>query len=163
MSSGWISPGRRTNLGLIVYQREIQKDGVVRLHSASCEFLYRRLCPGVLVVTITGDDKGEFGMAPLHELDAEIARGAPLALFVDTRAARGAATSVTEDWTAWFAGNQKNLRSVAILATSKFVQLIVSIAKHLSRTGEMIRIYTEGARFEQAIAREAPGFTGASI
>jgi hypothetical protein len=145
-----------------MYQREIQKDGTVRLHSASCEFLYCRLRPGVLLVTITGDDKGEFGMAPLHEFDAEIARGTPLSLFVDTRAARGAATSVTEDWTAWFAGNQKNLRSVAILATSKFVQLIVAIAKHLSRTGEMIRIYTEETRFEEAIVREAPGFTSSS-
>ena len=139
-----------------MYQREIQKDGTVKLYSAGCAFLYRRLRPGVLLVTITGDDRGELGMAPLHELDAEIARGAPLSLFVDTRAARGAATSVTEDWTAWFAGNQKNLRGVSILATSKFVQLIVSIAKHLSRTGEMIRIYTEEARFEEAIARETP-------
>jgi hypothetical protein len=137
-----------------MYQREIQSNGTIKLHSAGCAFLFRRLRPGVLLVTITGDDKGEFGMAPLHELDAEIARGSPLSLFVDTRAVRGAATSVTEDWTAWFAANQKSLRSVSILATSKFVQLIVSISKHLSRTGEMIRIYTEEARFEEAMARE---------
>jgi hypothetical protein len=39
------------------------------------------------------------------------------------------------------------------------VQLIVAIAKHLSRTGEMIRISTEDARFEDALTREAPGFT----
>jgi hypothetical protein len=140
-----------------VYQREIHKDGTISLRSVNCEFLYRRLRPGALHVTIVGDDKGEFGMAPLHEMDAEIARSAPIALFVDTRGARGAATSVTEDWTAWFASNQGNLRSVSILATSKFVHLIVSIAKHLSRTGEMIRIYTDEAPFEAAVAREVRG------
>lgn len=141
---------------MATFEREIRKDGSISLQSPGCTFVYQRLRPGVLLVTITGDDKGEFGMAPLQELDAEIARGGPLALFVDTRAARGAATSVTEDWTAWFAANQKNLRSVTILATSKFVHLIVSIAKHLSRTGEMIRIYTEDAPFTEALAREAP-------
>lgn len=140
-----------------MFQREILKDGTVCLRSAGCTFVYRRLRAGAVLVTITGDDKGEFGLAPLQELDAEIARGVPLSLYVDTRAARGAATSVSEDWTAWFANNQKGLRAVSILATSKLVHLIVSIAKHLSRTGEMIRIYTEEARFEEEVAREAAG------
>jgi hypothetical protein len=140
-----------------VFQREILKDGSICLRSAGCSFVYRRLRPGAVLVTITGDDKGEFGLAPLHELDAEITRSAPLSLYVDTRAARGAATSVSEDWTAWFASNQKNLRAVSILATSKLVHLIVSIAKHLSRTGEMIRIFTEEAAFEAAVGREAAG------
>jgi hypothetical protein len=143
---------------MATYEREIRKDGTISLYSAGCTFVYQRLRAGVLLVTISGDDKGEFGMAPLQEVDAEIARGGPLALFVDTRAARGAATSVTEDWTAWFAANQKNLRAVTILATSKFVHLIVSIAKHLSRTGEMIRIHTDEATFDEALAREAPAY-----
>lgn len=137
-----------------MHQREIQTDGTIALRGTRCAFVYRRVRPGVLLVTITGDDEGELGMAPLHEIDAEIARHAPLSLYVDTRAARGAATRVSEDWTAWFTTNRKNLRSVGILATSKLVHLIVSIAKHLSRTGEMIRIYTEAAPFEAALARE---------
>lgn len=142
-----------------MFRREIGKDGSVILRSDGCSFVYRRLRPGVLHVTITGDDKGEFGLAPLQEFDAEIARSGALSLFVDTRAAHGAALSVTEDWTAWFAANQKHLSNVSIFATSKFVHLIVSIAKHLSRTGEMIRIYTEEAPFEEAVARAAPGYT----
>jgi hypothetical protein len=78
---------------------------------------------------------------------------------VHTRPVPGAAASVTDEWTAWFSANQKQLSRVAILATSKFVHLIVSIAKLFSRTGEMIRIYSDEQELVACIARDVPGFT----
>lgn len=141
-------------------QREITNDGSVRLWSSSCSFVYTTLRPGVMLVTISGDDGGELGPAPLAELDAEIARFGPLDLFVDATAATGAETAVSEQWTSWFRDNRARLARVSILAPSKLMHLIVSVAKLLSRTGEMIRIYTTAEPFEQAIAREVPGFGG---
>ena len=140
-------------------RRESLPDGTVELHSPGCTFTYRRLKPGALLVTITGDDKGDFGTAPLDELTLEITRYKMLSLYVDTRAVRGAAASVTDEWTAWFSANEKQLSRVAILATSKFVHLIVSIAKLFSRTGEMIRIYSDEQELVACIARDVPGFT----
>jgi hypothetical protein len=142
-----------------MFEREQLPDGSVCLKTAACSFHYRRLRPGVVHVTIVGDDKGEFGMAPLDELAAEIARFSKLDMFVDTRDTVGAATSVTEDWTAWFQANRAKLGSVHILATSKFVTLIVSIAKHLSRTGDMIHIHSTPDTFEAAVRKLVPDAT----
>lgn len=150
-----LSPPSRPPPAAVPARRETLADGSVRLTGPSCGFLYRRLRPGLLLVNITGDDKGELGTAAIDEISAEIGRFGPLELFVDTAGASGVDTRVSELWTAWFRDNQPRLKRVSILATSRFVHLAVSIAKHFSRTGDLIRIYDDAAAFEQAIARAA--------
>jgi hypothetical protein len=140
-------------------RREVYKDGAVRLSCPTCAFVYRRLRPGVLLVSISGSDKGDLGTAPVDEVSAEIERFGPIDLFVDTRGAVGVAREASDLWTAWFRDNQQRLEQVSILATSRFVHLVVSVAKLFSRTGDLIRIYDEAESFEEAIAREAPGST----
>lgn len=139
-------------------RREVMKDGTVRLSAPSCAFAYRRLRPGALLVSISGHDKGDLGTAPLDEVSAEIARFGPIDLFVDTAAATGIATPVSDLWTAWFRDNKPRLKRVSVHAPSRFVRLVISVAKLFSGTGELIRIYDEAEPFDQAIAREAPGF-----
>jgi hypothetical protein len=139
-----------------VVEREVLADGTVRLKTATCSFHFRRLKPGALLVTVVGDDKGELGMAPLDEMSAEITRFSSLELLVDARSTTGVDTAVADHWTAWFKANRTKLKSVNILTTSKFMTLVMSIAKHLSRTGDMIAIHSKPEAFE-AIVRRSQG------
>jgi hypothetical protein len=142
-------------------QRESLTDGSARLRGKSCAFLYTRLRPSALLVTIAGRDLGELGSAPLDEMDAEIARfGEPLELFIDTSRAEAVSEAVSEAWTAWFTSRRARLQRVEILARSRMLELTIAVSKHFSRTGELIRIHNDAARFEAAIAAAVPGWTG---
>src|SRR5688572_6182407 len=94
-------------------QREILPDGAVRLAAGACSFLYRRPKPGVLLISIHGDDRGQFGPATVDEAAAEFNRTEQkLQLFVDTRGATGPTRDVMETWTEWFAANRQRLDRV---------------------------------------------------
>ena len=142
-------------------KRELLADGVVRLSAGKCDFLYSRLRPGALLVTIIGDDIGQFGSATVDEVANEYARfGKPLSLFFDLRGTQGPATPVMEMWTQWFANHRNNLKGVVLLVPpeSRVLHLSVSIARHLSQTGNLIRIYGDTNEFQAAIHGEAPEF-----
>ena len=128
-------------------ERVLLEGGAVRLSAAGCSFFYERQQPGVLLVTISGHDNGQFGTSTLDEIRAEIDREREIELFVDAREALGAAVSVSEEWTRFFELNQKNLKRVHVLVGSKVVYLTVAIAQHLSRTGNLIQIYSDPELF----------------
>ena len=129
-------------------KREILPGGDIRLSSGSCVFLYRRPRAGVLHVTISGYDNGQFGTATLDEILTAIAREGKIELFVDARDASGASVTVSEDWTRFFAANRERLKRVHVLVgESKVLQLTVSIAQHLSRTGNLMQIYSDAENF----------------
>jgi hypothetical protein len=120
----------------------------VRLTAGNCTFSFRRPRPGVLHVVIIGLDSGQFGTTTLDEIRAEIGRNRPIELFVDAREAVGAAVSVSDDWTKFFASHRSDLSRVHVLVGSKVVQLTVAIAQHLSRTGNLIQIYSDPELFD---------------
>ena len=70
-----------------------------------------------------------------------------LELFVDAREALGPAVSVSDDWTHFFSLNRRDLRRVSVLVGSKVVHLTIAIAQHLSRTGDLIQIYSDPETF----------------
>jgi hypothetical protein len=144
----------------LTVRREAVADGSVRLAAGNCEFNFVRLKPGTLLVTIVGDDVGQFGSATVDEVAAEYTRfGQPLILFFDLRRTIGPATPVMEMWTQWFANHRHNLRQVTLLVPpeSRVLHLSVSIAQHLSRTGNLIRICGNSDEFGRLIANESPG------
>ena len=137
--------------------REERPDGEVRLYDAACTFSFRRLSPspvgGALLVTITGNDTGQFGTRTLDEIRLELMRNRPLELFVDAREALGAAVSVSDEWTRFFALNREHLKRVSVLVGSKVVYLTVAIAQHLSRTGNLSQIYSDPEIFEARLPK----------
>jgi len=135
--------------------REVTPAGEVRLAAAGCAFVFKRLKPGTLLVTITGNDTGQFGTSTLDEIRLELLRERPLELFVDAREAVGAAVSVSDEWTRFFSLNREHLRRVSVLVGSKVVYLTVAIAQHLSRTGDLIQIYSDPATFNARVAASA--------
>ena len=132
--------------------RTATSDGKVRLMAATCAFDYERLRPGALLVTISGHDTGQFGSTTLDEIRLELLRHRPLELFVDAREALGPAVTVSDDWTHFFSLNRNDLRRVSVLVGSKVVHLTIAIAQHLSRTGELIQIYSDRATFAARVA-----------
>ncbi len=136
--------------------RTVAPNGELQLTAASCTFAYRRLCPGALLVTITGHDTGQFGTSTLDEIRLELLRHRPLELFIDAREALGPAVSVSREWTHFFALNRDQLRRVNVLVGSKVVELTIAIAQHLSRTGNLIQIYSDLETFEDRL-RAASG------
>jgi hypothetical protein len=128
--------------------REVLPDGSIRMTSGEAAFEFARPKTRVLVITITGYDQGQFGVAALDEIGSVLRVAAPLQLFIDARNAVGATVRVSQDWTSFFSRHQRDLAHVHVLAGSKMVELTVAIAGHLSRTGNLIKIYSDPAIFD---------------
>lgn len=134
-------------------KRELLPGGSVKLSSGDCTFVYQRPRPGVLHVTISGHDTGQFGTSTLDEIRAAINREGAIEMFVDAREAFGAAVSVSDEWTRFFSLNRENLSRIHVLVGSKVVYLTVAIAQHLSRTGNLIQIYSDPDLFISKLNR----------
>ncbi|MBC7899116.1 MAG: hypothetical protein H7070_03600 [Saprospiraceae bacterium] len=139
----------------IAIKREILSGGNVRLSAGDCIFLYERPRPGVLHVTISGYDTGQFGTSSLDEIHTAIGRDGVIELFVDAREAFGAAVSVSDEWTRFFSQKRDKLSRVHVLTGSKAVYLTVAIAQHLSRTGSLIQIYSDPDLFSNKLGNPA--------
>ncbi|HYG78399.1 MAG TPA: hypothetical protein VEK08_25585 [Planctomycetota bacterium] len=141
-------------------KREILNPETVRLAAGECSFTYRRLKPATLLLTIEGDDVGQFGTATMDEVNAEFERFGPVMLYLDTRRAVGPSTTVMEAWTAYFAANRRKFRGVHILVLpeSKLLHLTVSIVQHLSGMAGVLQIYGEPAKFQAALQKDVPSF-----
>jgi hypothetical protein len=129
--------------------RTIEPDGSITLRAGDCAFRFRRDVPGIVDVAITGIDDGQFGTATLDELRLALMRERPLELFMDVREAFSPAVGVSRDWTRFFAENRAQLKRVHVLVGSKVVELTIAIAQHLSRTGNLIQIYSDPESFER--------------
>jgi hypothetical protein len=132
--------------------REQLADGHWRLTAGDCRFVYRCPQPGVLCITISGHDLGQFGSSTLDEIAAVLSREQPVELFVDAREAVRAAVSVSNEWTRFFTSNRSRLARVHVLTGSKVMDLTVAIAQHFSGTGDLIQIYSDPVRYETRLA-----------
>ena len=130
-------------------------DGRLQLRAGAGSFTFQRLCRGALLITIDGNDTGQFGTAALDEIRLECLRHGPLDLLIDAHGAALVSTQVSQEWTRFFSDNRQQLRRVSVLTGSKLVNLAVAIARHLSHTGKLIQIYSDSELFAQR--REAAG------
>ena len=142
---------RRAEMEISGIKREIIPGGSILLSSGDCTFLYQRPRPGVLQIMISGHDTGQFGTSTLDEILTAINREGKLELFIDAREAFGAAVSVSDDWTRFFSFKREKLERVHVLVGSKVVYLTIAIAQHLSRTGNLIQIYSDPGLFESKL------------
>jgi hypothetical protein len=104
----------------------------------------------VVVITITGRDVGEHGDAPLRALDEELRRGA-FSLFVDARATQGATIDVSNVWAQWLRAHRDHLHQIHMLTGSRFVQLTADFVRRFAELGDAMRVYTDGAAFDEAL------------
>ena len=97
-----------------------------------------------------GRDAGEHGNAPLRALEEELARG-PFSLFVDARATLGASIDVSNVWAQWLRNHRDHLDQIHMLTGSRFVQLTADFVRRFAELGDAMRIYTDGAAFDEAL------------
>ena len=135
-------------------QREIGSDGTVTLKDERCTFTFRS-SPGVLDIRIEGVDRGQLGSAPLDEIARALVRDRPLELFIDATRASMPTVDVSREWTRFFSLNQKDLKRVSVLVSSRSVELTIAIAQHLSQTGKLIQIYSDEEIYEARKAQAA--------
>ena len=112
-----------------------------------------RPAPHVVLVTISGRDAGEHGNGPLLALEDELRNG-PYALFVDARRTLGASVDVSNVWAQWLRAHRDHLHRVHMLTGSKFVQLTADFVRRFAELGDTMRIYTDGAAFDEALRVE---------
>lgn len=133
--------------------KQLLPDGRVVLTAGGGEFTFQRLRRGALLVTMSGQDNGQFGTATLDEIRMEIMRYGALELLVDAAQAVLVSTEVSQEWTRFFSVSRDQLTRVSVLTGSKLMNLTVAIAQHLSQTGNLIQIYSDRALFDDAVAR----------
>jgi hypothetical protein len=131
----------------------IASDGSVVLESGNGKFVFQRITPGALLVTITGNDEGQFGSSALDEINLEIHRYGTLELLFDAERAELVTVKVSQEWTRFFSENRHHLKRVSVLTGSKLINLTVAIAQHLSQTGNLIQIYSDRELFQAALAK----------
>jgi hypothetical protein len=131
----------------------ISADGSTVLESGNGKFCFRRITPGALLVSISGNDQGQFGTSALDEIRLEILRHGKLELLVDAEQAELVTVEVSQEWTRFFATSREQLTRVSVLTGSKLINLTVAIAQHLSQTGNLIQIYSDRSLFETAVAK----------
>jgi hypothetical protein len=112
-----------------------------------------RPVPHVVVVTISGRDAGEHGQGPLLALEDEL-RAGPYTLFVDARRTLGASVDVSNIWAQWLRAHRDHLHGIHMLTGSKFVQLTADFVRRFAELGDAMRIYTDGAAFDEALRAE---------
>ena len=117
-----------------------------------CHLAIERLAAGVVVVRITGSDVGEFGEAPLRELQQYLDEGDSLELFVDARGAKGATVDVSSEWALWLRKHRARLEHVSMLTGAPFIRLTAKFVQRFADLGEVMRIYTDAAAFDAALA-----------
>lgn len=128
--------------------REIASDGSTVIRDEKCACSFRRLRAGAVEVRIVGADGGQFGTALIDEVALAIFRERSLELLVDAGDGSIMSVAVTTNWARFFELNRHHLQRVTILATSKPTVLAMGLIRYLSKTGDLIRIYTERETYE---------------
>lgn len=141
-----------------VIRRERTTSGALLLHASACSYEIHRAKPGVLYMAIAGNETCQLGRAPLGEVAAEASQFPSLRLFIDMTRLNGIAPEVSDDWTAWFKATQQSIAKVHAFVESPLVQLTVAVSQLVSRTGNLIRVHTDRAAFDTALAEVAPEF-----
>ena len=116
-----------------------------------------RPASGVVHVLLTGTDIGEHGEGPFLELTGDSERG-PLDIFIDARASLGISINVSRAWTKWFTKYRSRLRSVVLLAGSRFIQVTAKFVR--TPSGLEIDVLMDRAQFDQRLERAVTEMSG---
>jgi hypothetical protein len=126
--------------------------GSVIYEGVHCRLTIERPRPGIVLMTISGRDVGEFGDAPMSELLNGMDIGEPMELFIDARNAQGASLDVSNDWAQWLGKQRARFRQINMLTGSRFVQITADFVRRFAALADIMRIYTEGTAFDDALA-----------
>lgn len=131
--------------------RDILADGRVCLASPGGRYVFSRLAPDVLFIETAGNDAGEFGTLVVDEVASAFHPALPMTLLMDCRHGTGAVPSVNLTWIDFLAKHRQQFAHIDVLMTSRVLQLMAFVIRHLSRTSELVTIHTEPSRFDALV------------
>jgi hypothetical protein len=134
-------------------KKRTNDDDELRLKGQGATMVLTRLGPAIVLLSATGHDKGQFGDAPFEWLEREMGRHGVIEVFVDTREMFNATQTVADGWSEWIKRHRARLRRMSLLVSSKYVEMTLEVAKLFSRTGDLMRIYTDAPAFSDAISQ----------
>ncbi|HTC33966.1 MAG TPA: hypothetical protein VK724_11370 [Bryobacteraceae bacterium] len=134
-----------TNMGTQGLQ-EFHLDGV------HCALQIKRYPGGVVILTISGTDIGEFGARPMLALKEWVVDAEPVRLFIDAREVRGASISVSGEWAIWLRAQKANLQSISMLTGSRYVEITADFVRRFAELESIMRVYTDPVAFDAALA-----------
>jgi hypothetical protein len=117
-----------------------------------CTISVQRPHAGIVLVTFEGRDTGELGDAAFQEIAKHIASDSRIELFIDARSGKAASIDVSAAWARWLAGQRSHLRHVSMLTGSRFIQISADFVRKFADLGDIMRLYTDAAAFEGALA-----------
>jgi hypothetical protein len=125
----------------------------IRFDGIRCHIAIRKVLTSVVVLKISGTDVGEFGAAPMLELDRILALSQPTQLFIDAREVRGASIDVSSDWAKWLAAQKGHLQTIHILTGSRFIQITADFVRRFADLQGIMNVHTEPAVFDAELAQ----------
>jgi hypothetical protein len=130
--------------------REIHFDGV------HCNLTAQEFPPKVVVLRISGSDIGEFGEAPMRTLDDWLSGGGRVHFFIDAYDVRGVSMDVSGEWAQWLSAHKDHFKSVTMLTGSHFIHVTADFVRRFAALEGIMRICTERAVFDRALADAVP-------
>ena len=121
------------------------------LEGVHCVLTIERPRPGVVVVTFSGTDVGEFGDRPFRQLEQGLDSRRPLDLFIDARAGKSASIDVSSEWAQWLRDHRDHLRCVHMLTATRFIQLSADLVRRYAGLEDRMRLYTSPVAFAEAL------------
>lgn len=88
----------------------------------------------------------------MKALNERVRTSDPIDLYIDARDVRGASIEVSGDWAGWLTSHRSELRSVTMLAGSRFIQLTAEFVRRFASLEGIMRICTEPAIFDFTLA-----------
>ena len=124
---------------------------------------FRMLPNDVIFSKFTGDDSGDLTDAALDEMEGLLASDRKAAWFLDLRNARNVAPNVSQAWTEWLGVSQNRFARVIALSPSPLFPLVLTIAKHRSRTQHLVRIHRDLEPFRSELIAATSGEIADSV
>ena len=128
----------------------------MRYEGIHCRLVVECPAPAVVVVKLTGWDVGEFGDVPMKEIVRHFASDG-LELFIDAREVKGATIDVSNEWAQWLRANRDRFKHISMLTGGPFVRLTAKFVRRFAALDEVMRIYTDAAAFDGALATAIAG------
>ena len=129
----------------------MKKREIIQFDSTHSTLTIEHPVAGVILMKITGYDVGEFGRAPMDELEQLLSEKLPTDLFIDARKTRGASIEVSGEWAHWLGQVQARLRHIHMLTGSKYIQMTAKFVRDFAGLHDQMRIFTDREAFDQML------------
>lgn len=132
---------------------------LVRITNGEHTAIVARLKPGVVLVTEQGLQTADARALILREIEAELARASPAAVFIDIRKGQRLDAAGRDEWAAFGKRERERLRRVVVLVNSSILEMAFSLMA-LALGGGLVRVLSKEADMVAEIRGEVPTFRG---